>query len=61
MDKYEYKVERIGSDLEAYLNDMSKDGWRCVSVSAATGLGWTHIVVLERLVNFESDVEDHNR
>lgn len=46
--KYEYKVERVGSDLEAYLNTMAAEGWRCVSVTTATGLGLTYYVVLER-------------
>lgn len=46
--KYEYKVERISGDLEKYLNEKGTQGWRCVSITTATGLGWTQIVVLER-------------
>ena len=46
--KCEYKVERISDDLEKYLNEKGSQGWRCASVTTATGLGWTHIVVLER-------------
>ena len=51
MKNYEYKVERISGDLEQYLNEKAKLGWRCVSVTQATGLGWTQIVVLEKLIN----------
>lgn len=50
--KCKYKVERISGDLEKYLNEKGSQGWRCASVTTATGLGWTQIVVLER------DVED---
>lgn len=46
--KCEYKVERISNDLEKYLNEKGSQGWRCASVTTATGLGWTYIVVLER-------------
>lgn len=48
MQKYEYKVEKIASDLQTYLNEKAEQGWRCVSVTTSTGLGWTQIVVLER-------------
>lgn len=51
MERYEYKVERITCDLESYLNKMANDGWRCVSVSHPTGLGWSVVVVLERKIN----------
>lgn len=48
--KYEYRVERIGNDLQGYLNKMASDGWRCVSTMTNTGLGWTTTFVLEREV-----------
>ena len=50
MKKYEYKVERIAENLESYLNDRADEGCRCVSVMPATGLGWTQVVVLEKIV-----------
>ena len=68
--KCEYKVERISDDLEKYLNEKGSQGWRCASVTTATGLGWTHIVVLERdeeeqpvdtvskIVEFKSEVNN---
>lgn len=46
--KCEYKVERISGDLEKYLNEKGIQGWHCASVTTATGLGWTYVVVLER-------------
>ena len=46
--KCEYKVERISDDLEKYLNEKGSQGWRCASVTTATGLGWTYVVILER-------------
>ena len=49
MKRYEYKVEKV-DNLERYLNDKSKEGWRCVGVTTSTGLGWTMTVVLEKLV-----------
>lgn len=48
--KCDYKVKRISGDLEKYLNEKGSQGWRCVSVTTATGLGLTHIIVLERAV-----------
>lgn len=48
--RYDYKVDRVSGDLEKYLNEKSSQGWRCVSVTTATGLGWTQIVVLEKAV-----------
>ncbi|MEZ3445032.1 MAG: hypothetical protein K1W30_07870 [Lachnospiraceae bacterium] len=48
--RYEYKVERVSGDLEKYLNKQSSQGWRCISVTTATGLGWTQIIVLEKIV-----------
>ena len=48
--RYEYKVERVSGDLEKYLNKQSSQGWRCISVTSATGLGWTQIIVLEKIV-----------
>lgn len=54
MKKYVYKTERISEGLTKYLNEQAKAGWRCVSVSASTGLGWTQLVVLEK----EEEPED---
>lgn len=48
--RYEYDVERISCDLEKYLNEKKRHGWNCVSVTNATGLGWTRTVVLKRAV-----------
>lgn len=55
MAKYEYKVERFSGDLEAFLNTKGSQGWRCVSVTTATGLGWTQIIVLEKPVDEVSE------
>ena len=51
--KREYKVERISSCLETYLNEKACQGWRCVSVMPATEphLEWTKIAVFERIVD----------
>lgn len=48
MKKYSYKVERVTGELQEYLNKQAQEGWRCISVSASTGLGWTQLVVLEK-------------
>lgn len=48
--RYEYDVERISCNLEKYLNEKKRHGWNCVSVTNATGLGWTRTVVLKRAV-----------
>lgn len=48
--RYEYDVERISCDLEKYLNEKKRHGWNCVSVTNATGLGWTRTVVLKKAV-----------
>lgn len=48
--RYEYDVERISCDLEKYLNEKKRHGWNCVSVTNATGLGWTRTVVLKKSV-----------
>lgn len=48
--RYKYKVKRISGDLKKYLNKQSSKGWRCVSVTTATGLGWTQVVVFEKAV-----------
>lgn len=59
--KREYKVERISSCLETYLNEKARQGWRCVSVMPATEphLEWTKIAVFERIVD-DSDENINN-
>lgn len=59
--KREYKVERISSCLETYLNEKACQGWRCVSVMPATEphLEWTKIAVFERIVD-DSDEDANN-
>ncbi len=53
MKKYVYKTKRIDSNIEDYLNKQAEEGWRCVSVSASTGLGWTHLAVFEKEIETE--------
>lgn len=59
--RYEYKVERISSHLEAYLNRKASQGWRCLSVMSATEphLEWTQIAVFERKIdNSDGDINN---
>ena len=50
MQKYEYKVSNVlkRDEVELYMNNMAKEGWKVVDTVFWGNVGWGIIVTLER-------------
>lgn len=53
MQKYEYKVSEVlkPDELESYMNNMAREGWRVISTVYWTNFRIGIIVTLEREIN----------